>query len=303
MTPRPVLVDTDGGLDDALALHYLARSPDIRLIAVGSVHGNVTAAAAARNATRALELAGNDTTPVAIGSTEPLAQPLQLRHPEDPFAALAGQPGREPSDQAAVEQLLTLAHAHPGEIELLTLGPLTNLAHGLAAEPSLPRLLRRVVTMAGAFNHGGNITAHAETNIRLDPDAAEQILAAGFAMTLVSLDVTRTVTAGRSWLQQLADSAVPPWGPAAAMLLHDGDQVPSLPLHDPLAAAVLVDEHLVRERRDAPVAVILDDRHGHRGATRIVTDQPDQPDRPPVAIAAAVDAEAVLARLAAGLTT
>ncbi|MBN9748636.1 nucleoside hydrolase [Amycolatopsis sp. A1MSW2902] len=297
--PRPVLVDTDGGLDDALALHYLARCPDIRLLAVGTVHGNVTAAAAARNALRALELAGDHSTPVAIGSAEPLAQALQLRHPDDPFAALAGKPGRGPSDQGAVEQMLDLARACPGEVELLALGPMTNLARALAAEPDLPRLLRRVVAMAGAFDTTGNITPHAETNVRLDPDAADQVLAAGFAITLVSLDVTRTVAAGRGWLQQLADGAVPLWGPAAAMLLQARDQVPSLPLHDPLAAAVLVDEHLALERRTAPVAVVLDDRHGHRGATRIAT---DDPGRPAVAITSAVDPDAVLARLAAGLT-
>ncbi|ATY17241.1 nucleoside hydrolase (plasmid) [Amycolatopsis sp. AA4] len=297
--PRPVLIDTDGGLDDALALHCLARCPDIRLVAVGAVHGNVTADAAARNALRALELAGDRSTPVAVGAAEPLAQPLRLRHPDDPFAALAGPPGRETSGQNAVEQLLGLARARPGELELLTLGPLTNLATALSAEPRLPRLLRRVVSMAGALDTTGNITAAAETNVHLDPDAAEHVLSAGFALTLVSLDVTRTVTAGRAWLQQLADHAAPPWGPAAAMLAQAGDQVPSLPLHDPLAAAVLVDEHLVLERRDAPVAVVLDDRHGHRGATRIAT---DDPARPPVAITGAVDPEAVLARLASALT-
>lgn len=103
-----VIVDTDGGLDDALALVHLARSPSIDLVAVGSVYGNVTTDAAASNSLRALELAGDHHTPVALGAAVPLNRELQLRHPDDPFGTAAGPPTRDVSGEDAAEQLVRL---------------------------------------------------------------------------------------------------------------------------------------------------------------------------------------------------
>lgn len=212
-TRTTVVVDQDGGLDDALALILLARAPGIEIVGIGSVHGNVTAEAAASNGLRALELGGNRTTPVAVGAAEPLAQPLHLAHPEDLLGKLAGAPKRAPAPaETAAEQLVRLAHEHAGEIDLLTLGPLTNIALALRAEPELPRLLRRVVSMAGALTVKGNISEHAESNVWHDPEAAAEVMTAGFDLTLVPLDVTRKATVTRLWARTPRDRPGPALG-------------------------------------------------------------------------------------------
>lgn len=272
-----VIVDQDGGIDDVLALLLLARAPGIEIAGVGSVHGNVTAKAAADNGLRALELAGDHTAPVAVGASEPLARPLHLAHPVDLFGKAAGAPKRRPVPaETAAEQMVRLAHEHRGEIELLTLGPLTNVALALAMEPDLPQLVRRVVSMAGALTVRGNTSAHAEGNVWHDPEAASRVLAAGFALTLVPLDLTRKATVTRLGLERLAVDQDRLWGRPAAMLLAMPGKLPAFPLHDPLAAAILLDPAFATYRR-TPVRVDLgDDR---RGQTR------DAGQTPAVAVA------------------
>jgi len=265
--PIFVIVDTDGGVDDALALVHLARSSTTDLVAVGSVHGNVTAHAAARNSLRILELAGDTTTPVAEGAAQPLARPLHLRHPDDPVGGLTGATDRQTTDETAADQLVRLARDRPGELSLLAIGPLTNLALALATEPQLPHLLDRVIAMAGAFTVPGNITAFAESNVWHDPDAAAAVVTAGFQLTLVGLDVTRATTATREWLESVATDPTQLWGQyAAALLGNDGAALPSLPLHDPLAAALLADPELGTYQQQR-VAVDLSESE-LRGQTR-----------------------------------
>ncbi|MFB9927603.1 nucleoside hydrolase [Amycolatopsis halotolerans] len=232
-TTTTVIVDQDGGVDDALALVLLARTPGVEIVGVGSVHGNVSATAAADNGVRALEIAGDQSTPVAVGASEPLARPLHLAHPED----------------------------------LLTLGPLTNVAIALDSEPELPRLVRRVVSMGGAFEVKGNISDYAESNVWHDPEAAAQVAAAGFDLTLVPLDVTRKATVTRLWLERLATDQDRLWGRMAAILLAVPGKLPAFPLHDPLAAAILLDPTIARLHR-ASVTVDLGEQR--RGQTRAV---------------------------------
>jgi purine nucleosidase len=267
MTPSTtVIVDQDGGIDDALALILLARTPGIKIAGVGSVHGNVSAEAAADNGLRALELAGDHTAPVAIGAAEPLAQPLHLAHPEDLFGKAAGAPKRKPVlEETAAEQIVRLAHEHRGEIDLLTLGPLTNVALALAAEPELPRLVRRVVSMAGALAVRGNISEYAESNVWHDPEAADQVLSAGFDLTLVPLDLTRKATVTRLWLERLAVDQDRLWGRLAAMLLAVPGKLPAFPLHDPLAGAILLDPTFATYRY---TSVVVDLEENRRGQTR-----------------------------------
>ena len=211
-----VIVDTDGGLDDALALSYLARRSRVELVAVSSVHGNVPAAAAANNSLRILELSGDTTTPVSVGAEAPLNQPLHLGHPEDPVGALAGPPTRSPNAESASEQIVRLARQQPKALTLLALGPLTNVALALLTEPDLPRLLGRIVIMGGAFAVTGNRTPDAESNIWHDPEAADAVLSAGFDCTVVPLDITRQAVATREWLAALATNPTHLWGQAAA---------------------------------------------------------------------------------------
>lgn len=253
-----IILDTDPGVDDALAIMYLAAQPDAEIVAAGSVHGNVTAELAALNTLRLFELVGLD-VPVTVGAAKPLAQPLQTAefvHGDDGLGGNAGPlPKGTPAPGSAAEQLVRLARANPGELTLLALGPLTNVAIATLLEPELPRLLGRVVVMGGAVNVPGNITPYADANFYHDPEAAELVLGAGFPdLTLVALDVTEHARADVEWLESVAalDGPVPRF--ATALLDHYGRFYANMfgkklcTLHDPLAAAVLLDPALAGYR-------------------------------------------------------
>ncbi|UKD51086.1 nucleoside hydrolase [Amycolatopsis sp. FU40] len=290
-TTTTVIVDQDGGVDDVLALVLLARAPGVEIAGVGSVHGNVSATAAADNGLRALEIAGDHSTPVVLGASEPLARPLHLAHPEDLLGKAAGSPKRKPGrEETAAGQMVRLARANPGQVDLLALGPLTNVAIALAAEPELPRLVRRVVAMAGAFEVKGNISDCAESNVWHDPEAAAQVVAAGFRLTLVPLDVTRKATVTRLWLERLAADQDRLRGRMAAMFLAVPGKLPAFPLHDPLAAAILLDPAIARFQR-TPVTVDVGEQR--RGQTRTVR----AAYTAEVAVAVAADTSALLEQL------
>jgi purine nucleosidase len=178
----PLVLDVDTGIDDALALLYACASPDVELVAVTCVGGNVDARQVAANTLAVLELAGRDDVPVWLGEEQPLVKPLEttpethgpagIGHAELPAAARALEAGH------AVDRIVDLARSRPGEITLVTLGPLTNLAVALEREPALPRLLGGYVLMGGAFRAPGNTTPTTEWNLHVDPDAAKQVFAA-----------------------------------------------------------------------------------------------------------------------------
>ncbi|HSL75517.1 MAG TPA: nucleoside hydrolase [Candidatus Limnocylindrales bacterium] len=172
----PVILDVDTGIDDSLALLYALASPEADIVAVTCVSGNVDARQVATNTLALLELAGRTDIEVAVGREVPLARPLETT-PETHGPAGIGYaelppPGRAISDRQGVDVIIETARARPGEITLVTLGPLTNLAVALEREPALPRLLRRHVLMGGAFGAQGNTTPTTEWNIHCDPDAA-----------------------------------------------------------------------------------------------------------------------------------
>ncbi|WP_170140145.1 nucleoside hydrolase [Prauserella marina] len=286
------MVDQDGGVDDALALMLLAREPLVKLHGVGAVHGNVDAYAAARNGIRALEFAGDHATPVAVGAAQPLAQPRHLSHPGDPLAAIAGKPERKPAGDGAVEQMLRLSHEHDGELCVLALGPLTNIALAVEADPGFARRVRRLVVMGGAYRVKGNVREYAEANIWHDPEAADVVLSAAFAdRILVPLDVTRNATVTRMWLRWLAKDADRLRGRIAGRLLEFSvaTGLPSRPLHDPLAAVILLDPSLATYHHRS-MAVALRER---RGTISSATDT----GRPVTAVAVTADTSTLLQSL------
>jgi purine nucleosidase len=297
MTPhaRTVVVDQDGGVDDALALLLLARTPGVVIAGVGSVHGNVRAPDAALNALRVLELLGDHTIPVAVGAAEPLAQPLHLAHPENLLRKITGPSKRRtPTAETAAAQIVRLSRAHPGEIDLLALGPLTNIALALRAEPDLPRLLRRVVVMGGAVHVRGNISPSAESNFRHDPDAAQAVIVAGFDLTLVPLDLTRHATVTRLWAQHLAAGHIVLARRLAVLARAVSQWLPAFPLHDALAAAILLDPTRATCRH---TAINVDLQQPGRGRTRAV----DSGKNEPVAVVAGVDSTSLLKQLVRAL--
>jgi purine nucleosidase len=274
-----IILDTDPGVDDALAIMYLAAQEDAEIVAVGSVHGNVPSPLAALNALRVLELVGID-VPVAVGAARPLAQQLQTAefvHGADGLGGHAGPPPRgKPVSTSAAEQMVRLARAHPGELTLLALGPLTNVALAVLLEPDLPTLLRSVVVMGGAVTVPGNITPYADANFYHDPEAADLVLGSGFPdLTLVGLDATEQARAGAEWLTAVGSLGGGRAAFAHLLLEHYSGFYSNMfgtrtcTLHDPLAAALMLEPKMATYR-DMPLAVELTGTHT-RG--QVVSDQ------------------------------
>ena len=183
MTDRTALIlDVDTGIDDSLALLYAAGSPDAELVAATCVSGNVEARQVAINTRAILELAGRADVEVALGREIPLVRTLETtpgtHGPQGLGHAELPPPTRPLSDRHAVDLVLDEARRRPGEITLVTLGPLTNLAIALLREPALPRLLKGYTLMGGAFGVSGNTTPTTEWNIHCDPEAAKIVFRA-----------------------------------------------------------------------------------------------------------------------------
>ncbi|GAA3510833.1 nucleoside hydrolase [Actinocatenispora rupis] len=302
-----VIQDGDHGVDDALATLLLAAHPDVRIAAVGSVHGNTGAESAAANAIQVLDVAGLTAVPVAVGARRPLAQPVHLStlvHGEDGLGGAAQTPDRRPVDASAAEQLVRLARAEPGRYTLVATGPLTNVALALLLEPALPRLLDRIVVMGGALDVPGNITPVAEANIAHDPEAADLVLTCGADVTLVPLDTTMATWLGRTELARIAAASDPRARFATRILAHYLDFYAAhgrdgCPLHDESAAALTVSPGLGRYV-EVPLRVELRgaDTRGMLVADRRVG---ATPDTPPVRVATGADRDGVVDLLLAGL--
>lgn len=178
----PLILDVDTGIDDSLALLYAAASPEADLLAVTCAFGNIDAPQVGVNTRAVLELAGHTDVEVAMGRQTPLQRPLQTtpetHGPQGLGYAELPTPSRPLSDRHAVDLIIDEARARPGEITLVTLGPLTNLALAVRREPALPRLLKSYVLMGGAFGVSGNTTPTTEWNIHCDPEAARIVFAA-----------------------------------------------------------------------------------------------------------------------------
>lgn len=262
-----VFVDCDPGIDDAVALAYLAARPEVEILGVGAVFGNNTVTVTARNALRLLALYGRPDVPVAVGAGRPLVQEPRLAEHVHGGNGLGDvelpEPEREPVAESAAELLVRLARENPGELDVLAVGPLTNLAIAIGLEPRLPELVRRLVVMGGAVEVPGNVGSHAEANIVNDPEAAEVVFAAGFDLDLVALDITMKTVATSDWLDRLKEVPGERAERTSAFLDFYADfyrgifGVRQCAMHDPLAAAVLADPHLVTEAFEAPIRVEL----------------------------------------------
>lgn len=249
LSAAPLYLDCDTGVDDSLALAYLLASPEADLVGVGSVSGNTDARQGAVNTLDLLTLAGRGDVPVAVGAHDPLAGSYDggapSVHGRNGVGDVALPPsGREVAAESAVELLLRLSHEHAGALRVVAVGPLTNLALALRADPTLPERVRDVTVMGGAALHPGNVTPVAEANIAKDPEAAAEALAADWDVTLVPLDVTMADVFEESDRKALleAGTALAPWL-GEVLDLYFGFHVDTFgrrcsALHDPLAAAI-----------------------------------------------------------------
>ena len=216
---RPLVIDTDPGVDDAMAIAYALARPEVELVGLTTVFGNTSAELATRNARWLLERFGAPEVPVARGAAVPRVQ-APLPHPEfvhgadglgntHPDGARAvpagvaerGAPGVE--DEDAADFIVRAARARPGEVTIVAIGPLTNLAEALAREPALPDLVRSLVIMGGAITEPGNVSPVAEANFWNDPHAADETLSRNWPTTIVGLDVTHRIMLADADLDRL----------------------------------------------------------------------------------------------------
>lgn len=197
---RPLILDVDTGIDDSLAILYACASPEAELVAVTCLSGNVEARHVERNTRAILELAGRTDVEVALGRPTPLLRPLDIapdtHGPRGIGYAELPEPATPLSARFAPQLIVDEARRRPGELTLVTLGPLTNLAIALLDEPALPRLLRRWVLMGGSYRVPGNTTPTTEWNIHCDPEAAAIAFEAWTAAIAADPGVRRPLAMG-----------------------------------------------------------------------------------------------------------
>jgi purine nucleosidase len=248
MAPKRILFDTDPGIDDSLAILLALASPELSVEGVSVVHGNCSVEQALTNAIGVLELAGATRVPVARGFSLPLVQPSLLA-PETHgdtglgYAKLPA-PTMKPVTQHSVDFLIDKITSAPGEITLVCIGPLTNVAVALRKEPRIIKDVREVIIMGGAIRHQGNTTPQAEFNVYVDPHASHMVYHSGMPITLVPLDVTYQCALTRADVQRMAQIASPVTRFIADstrfyMEYHDAYQkIEGCIINDPLALAL-----------------------------------------------------------------
>lgn len=191
---RPLFIDTDTASDDAVALVMALRYPSVHVVGIGIVAGNVPLHMGVQNALYTRELCGSS-VPVYAGSSRPLDRDLrtaQMVHGEDGMGDIGlVLEGRTPDAGHAVDALIAAAHEHAGRLELVTLGPLTNVAAALRKDPSIATKIARCVIMGAVADHVGNVTPVAEFNMWCDPEAVDVVLRSGMALEFVGWDRSR----------------------------------------------------------------------------------------------------------------
>ena len=241
MSRRAIIIDTDPGIDDAIAILAALASPEFDVLGITTVAGNIGIATTTRNAGRILALAGRGEVPVIAGAAGPLSRKgfdVADIHGDDGLGGVGfPEPSTPPRSGYAAFWLADTLKARPVDtIDILALGPLTNLAQLLADESEATRRIGRIISMGGAIHEPGNIGARSEFNMAADPEAAEALLAAGLRLTLIPLDVTRKVRADRAYVAALRDAGTRA-SCAAADLIAAYFQTTtggeSRPLHDP----------------------------------------------------------------------
>ena len=267
---RPVLIDTDGGVDDAAALWWALTDPGLDVVAVTVVWGNVPVDTAVVSVARVLAAAGRSDIPIAAGEAAPFGpapvlRPATFIHGDDGLGnTTAGLPVPEMNllPEPAAVTLRRLCLAHPGRLSVVSLGPLSNLAVAIDQDPDWAASVRDLVVMGGSARAGGNALPSAEANIGHDPLAAARVVEAAWTgpPLMIGLDVTYQATLTDDHFTLLADHRTP----AAAFL--DGplrfyrtfgsvSTAPDCPCHDLLAVMALSDGDLLTEAPVLPLAV------------------------------------------------
>lgn len=265
--PKKVIIDTDPGVDDALAVVFAFHSPELEVLGLTTIFGNVETDLATLNALRLVEMSGKD-IPVAEGAVKPVymkkLSPPDFVHGKDGFGNIDLPPPKgRPVRESAAEFIVDTVMAHPGEVTLVVLGPMTNIALALALEPELPKYVASVVPMGGVLQVMGNVSPVASANILGDPHAADIVLGTAWDVVLVPGDTTRQVRITDDLLERVRDR-----GGSSGQFLYDvslfyRDYYRSIGVtdgfyaHDPTAMAFVIDPTLFRTEKRA-VRVVTD---------------------------------------------
>ncbi len=248
---RKFWIDTDTASDDAVAILMALRWPDVDVVGISTVSGNVPVEMCAVNARYTVELCGKD-TPVYLGAAKPLLREASYAyffHGPDGMGGMNYPAPRRPlAEGHAVQALIDAVRAHPGEITLVTLGPLTNVALALALAPDLAQKIPVCYVMGGAAATLGNVTPAAEFNIWVDPEAAKMVFHSGLRLVMVGWELCR----GEANLSEADMAKVRGFGTVLADFSLDCNRQaietnrtwlkdPALPLPDPVTMAVALD--------------------------------------------------------------
>lgn len=270
MTAERVIIDTDPGVDDALAIILALRSPELQVEAITTVNGNTGLEQGTENALLVLEVLGlSNPPPVARGADKPIKRephPSISVHGRDGLGEISylkdssgerryPKPRLRPVGKFAPELICELAARYSGDLTIITLGPLTNLATALTIDPRMGQHVKSIVTMGGACSVPGNVTPAAEFNFFCDPEAANEVIQSGIPITLVGLDVTRSARLSRSDLLNATKKRT-----KLNRFLRDSTKrvmefycqregYHGCCLHDPLAVMVAIDSSFVGTRR------------------------------------------------------
>ncbi len=313
--PRRLIIDTDPGIDDAMAIYFALASPELDVVGLTTVFGNVEVELATTNALRLLEIAGRADIPVATGAAGPIASGFHGPIPHIHGADGQGDthlppPLTAPSPKTAVELIIEASHGER-PLTILALGPLTNLARALQQDPGLAERVEEVVVMGGNALGPGNATPAAEANVWNDPEAADLVIGRFSRLAMVGLDVTHEVVMSGEELAALgrAPSATARHLSAvvsqylAFFRKHQGRD--GIFIHDPTAVAYLIDRTLFTTRR-WPVRVEVEGiSRGKTWPSLGATDQAPEPwrGRPRIDVCVEVDARKVADLVLARLTS
>ena len=272
MAKTPLIIDCDPGKDDAVALLMAFASPEIELLAITTVAGNVGLEKTSRNALRICELGGHAHMAVHAGCPRPMLKPLGTAvrvHGEDGLAGAAlPDPVMALRPDHAVDFLVDSLMGSAGDITCAALGPLTNLALAIIKQPEIVPRLRQIVLMGGACS-GGNVTPHAEFNIFTDPHAAAVVFGAGAPLTMIGLDVTHQAIATPRRVRAIAAIERPAAAAVARMLTLDLERREGgAPLHDPCVIAYLLAPELFSGEA---MAVTVETADGERLGQTVAT--------------------------------
>lgn len=253
---RPIIIDTDPGQDDAVAILLALASPELDVVGITAVAGNVPLALTEKNARKICELAGKPETKVYAGASEPLERKLVTAEYVHGKTGLDGPDLPEPTmplqDQHAVDFIIETARA--GKVTLCALGPLTNLAMALTRAPEIADTIDEIVLMGGGLFEGGNVTPAAEFNIYVDPQAADIVFRSGIPIVVFPLDLTHFALTTHARVEQFRSHGSRPMVATAELLdffeRFDEEKygTDGGPLHDPNVIAYLLKPELYKGR-------------------------------------------------------